>query len=51
MHYVNIFNFIGQPEVIPEGFDLTEKPENYRVEDSYLTMKGKRLDPLKRQKR
>jgi hypothetical protein len=34
-------------EVIPEGFDLTEKPENYRVEDSYLNMKGKRLDPLK----
>ena len=34
-------------EVIPEGFDLTEKPENYRVEDSYINMKGKRLDPLK----
>jgi len=34
-------------EVIPEGFDLTEKPEMYRVEDSYLNMKGKRLDPLK----
>jgi len=34
-------------EVIPEGFNLTEKPENYRVEDSYLNMKGKRLDPLK----
>jgi uncharacterized repeat protein (TIGR01451 family) len=34
-------------EVVPEGFDLTEKPENYRMEDSYLNMKGKRLDPLK----
>jgi hypothetical protein len=34
-------------EVIPENFELTEKPENYRVEDSYLNMKGKRLDPLK----
>jgi len=34
-------------EVIPEGFELTEKPEMYRVEDSYLNMKGKRLDPLK----
>jgi len=34
-------------EVIPEGFEITEKPENYRVEDSYLNMKGKRLDPLK----
>jgi tetratricopeptide (TPR) repeat protein len=34
-------------EVIPEGFDLTEKPETYRVEDSYIDMKGKRLGPLK----
>jgi len=34
-------------EVVPKGFDLTEKPDVYRVEDSYLNMKGKRLDPLK----
>ncbi len=34
-------------ELIPEGFELTEKPEQYRVEDSYLNMKGRRLDPLK----
>jgi len=34
-------------EVIPEGFEVTEKPDIYRVEDSYLNMKGKRLDPLK----
>ena len=34
-------------EVIPEGFELIEKPETYRVEDSYINMKGKRLDPLK----
>ncbi len=34
-------------EVIPAGFDLTEKPEMYRVEDNYLNMKGKRLDSLK----
>jgi len=34
-------------EVIPEGFELIQKPEAYRVEDSYLNMKGKRLDPLK----
>jgi len=34
-------------EVVPEGFDLAEKPEVYRVEDSYIIMKGKRLDPLK----
>lgn len=34
-------------EVVPKGFKLTEKPEIYRVEDSYINMKGKRLDPLK----
>jgi hypothetical protein len=34
-------------EVIPEGFELIEKPETLRVEDSYINMKGKRLDPLK----
>ena len=34
-------------ELIPEGFELTERPEIYRVEDSYLDMKGKRLDALK----
>jgi hypothetical protein len=34
-------------EVIPAGFELAEKPEVYRIEDSYLNMKGKRLDPLK----
>jgi hypothetical protein len=34
-------------EIVPEGFELKEKPENYRLEDSFLNMKGKRLDPLK----
>jgi tetratricopeptide (TPR) repeat protein len=34
-------------ELIPKGFELEEKPEAYRVEDSYLNMKGKRVDPLK----
>jgi tetratricopeptide (TPR) repeat protein len=34
-------------DVIPEGFELKEKPENYRMEDSFLNLKGKRLDPLK----
>jgi len=34
-------------EAIPEGFEIAERPEIYRVEDSYLNMKGKRLDPLK----
>jgi hypothetical protein len=34
-------------EIIPKGFEVTEKPETYRVEDSYINLKGKRLDPLK----
>ncbi len=34
-------------ELIPEGFELTTKPEAYRVEDAYLNMKGRRLDALK----
>jgi len=34
-------------EILPEGFELVEKPETYRVEDRSLNMKGKRLDPLK----
>jgi len=34
-------------ELIPSGFELAEKPEVYRVEDSYLNMKGKRIDPLR----
>jgi len=38
---------IKTEQIIPEGFEIKEKPEIYRVEDSYLNMKGKRLDPLK----
>ena len=34
-------------EIIPKGFELAEKPENCRVEDSYINLKGKRLQPLK----
>jgi hypothetical protein len=38
---------IKTEHIIPEGFEVKEKPEIYRVEDSYLNMKGKRLEPLK----
>jgi len=38
---------IKTEHIIPEGFEIRQKPEIYRVEDSYLNMKGKRLDPLK----
>jgi hypothetical protein len=34
-------------EIIPKGFELAENLEIYRVEDSYINLKGKRLDPLK----
>jgi hypothetical protein len=34
-------------ELIPLGFELTERLESYRVEDSYIDMRGKRLGPLK----
>jgi hypothetical protein len=34
-------------EMVPEGFEVAEKSENCRVEDSYINLKGKRLDPLK----
>jgi uncharacterized DUF497 family protein len=34
-------------EIIPKGFEVAEKPETYRVEDSFINLKGKRLDPLK----
>ena len=33
--------------IVPSGLDLVEEPEIYRLEDSGLNMKGKRLDPLK----
>jgi len=34
-------------EIIPEDFEVKEAPEIYRIEDSYLNMKGKRIGPLK----
>ena len=34
-------------DVLPKGFTLREEPGGYRMEDSYLNLKGRRLDPLK----
>jgi KaiC/GvpD/RAD55 family RecA-like ATPase/tetratricopeptide (TPR) repeat protein len=34
-------------EIIPEGFEIIEVPETYRVEERHLNMKGRRLSPLK----
>jgi hypothetical protein len=34
-------------EVVPEGFKLNQEPETCRVDDSFVTMKGNGLDPLK----
>lgn len=33
-------------QVIPEGFDLTEKPEKTTAGDGFLNLKGKKLIPL-----
>jgi hypothetical protein len=33
-------------EIIPEGFELIEKPEKCVVEDGFLSFKGKKLAPL-----
>ncbi len=32
---------------VPEGFDLTRKPDLYSVEDRHFSLKGKRLEPLR----
>jgi hypothetical protein len=34
-------------ELLPEGFELLEKPEMYHIEDAGLNMKGKNLGPLR----
>jgi hypothetical protein len=34
-------------DIVPRDFEVQQIPEHYRAEDSYLNMKGKRLDPLK----
>jgi len=34
-------------EVVPEGFEIKQVPETYLVEDSFINMKGKRLNPLR----
>jgi hypothetical protein len=34
-------------EIVPEHFEIVKAPDIYRIEDRYLNMKGKRVDPLK----
>ncbi len=34
-------------KAIPEGFEFKAVPETYRAEDSFLDLRGKRLNPLK----
>ena len=34
-------------EIVPHGFDVTVVPQKYRIEDSYLNLRGRRLDALK----
>lgn len=33
--------------VVPVGFEVLEKPQKYRVEESHIVMKGRRLEPLR----
>jgi len=33
--------------IVPKGFEMTQKPETYRLEDGHLNLKGKKLGPLK----
>ncbi len=47
MQYSTFALLIKVDEVVPEGFDIKEVPETYVVEDSFINMKGKRLNPLK----
>ncbi len=48
---VNVGNGVAQltkvDKLIPEGFDVAAEPEKYRIEDSYLNMKGRRLGAMK----
>ncbi len=34
-------------DIIPEGFEVKRAPDIYRIEDSYIDMKGRTLSPLK----
>ena len=34
-------------ETVPKGFVIVQEPEKYRMEDSQINMRGRRLDPLK----
>ncbi len=34
-------------DLIPEGFEVRETPDHYRIENKQLNMKGKQLSPLK----
>ncbi|UCG45423.1 MAG: hypothetical protein JSV58_01175, partial [Candidatus Bathyarchaeota archaeon] len=34
-------------DILPDGFDVTAIPESYTVEDSYIDLRGRRLNSLK----
>ncbi len=37
---------IGAEEIIPQGFEVIEKPQKCTVDDGFLNLKGKKLAPL-----
>ena len=41
---------IKTTEHVPQGLTPAEKPERYRIEDSCLDMKGKRMDSVRTEK-
>ncbi len=51
MQIVNVgkeaLTLVKVEDILPPGFQLVGKPEYCHFEDTYLNMKGKRLDPLK----
>lgn len=51
MQIVNVgkeaLTLVKVEDILPSGFQLVGKPEYCHFEDTYLDMKGKRLDPLK----
>jgi KaiC/GvpD/RAD55 family RecA-like ATPase len=51
IQFINVgkepISLIRIENIIPQGFQIVEKPDYCQIDGSQLTMKGKRLDPLK----
>jgi len=51
IQFINVgkepISLIKIEDIVPPGFQIVEKPDYCQIDGSQLTMKGKRLDPLK----